>query len=106
MDVTLQGIRCLRPDDLRHCLRRRRLPELPLLSGYGLTGIVVTGEPPEPLPELPLPRPKSPPLDESPPYDPPLDDEPPPYGESPPNGDCGATVVTGAWYVGCSTGAV
>ena len=40
---------------------------------YRLPGIVVTGELPEP---LPLPLPKSPPLDEEPVDDSPLDDDP------------------------------
>lgn len=59
---------------------------------YGLTGIVVIGESPEPL----LP-PELSPLPELPPDDPPPDDEPPP------DGYC---VVTGAWDAGSSAGGV
>ncbi|ORV21952.1 hypothetical protein AWB98_24330 [Mycolicibacterium conceptionense] len=72
---------------------------------YGLTGIVVTGEPPEP---LPLPPPKSPPPlpDPLPPNIPPLEDPPSLDDDPPPDGYCGATVVTGAWDAGCSTGGV
>jgi hypothetical protein len=76
------------------------------VNPYGLAGIVVIGELPEPEPLPEPPPPKSPPedpppLDDDSPYDPPPEDEDPP-----PDGYCGATVVTGAWDAGCSTGGV